>query len=94
LAQKTGKTKPKSYKRPKKYLEEGKGISIMLQPLRGYELLSLKCNNPSIGTAISTEQLPVLLEMSGSAHHPVGVIASSKVASHNVYEVDYCSLIA
>ena len=64
----------------------------MLKPLDGYKLLSLKCNNPSIGAAIRGEQLPVLVEPAGLIHHPVGIIASGKVGDQTIYEVDYCSL--
>jgi len=72
--------------------QESKGIPGMLQPLDGYTLLSLKCNNPSTGTAIKGEQLPVLVELSGLIHHPVGVIASGKVGEQYLCEFDYCSL--
>ena len=64
----------------------------MLQPLDGYKLLSLKCNNPVTGAAIEGRQLPVLVELSGLIHHPVGVIASTKVGDQVIYEVDYCSV--
>jgi uncharacterized membrane protein required for colicin V production len=97
----TGSKSPKRPKRsrrtprrPKKYVDETKGISKMLKPLRGYDLLSLSCNRPSTGAAISAEQLPVLLDLSDSVHHPVGVIASGKVDDLNICEVDYCSLTA
>ncbi|MHC4394456.1 MAG: hypothetical protein ACYS1A_02260 [Planctomycetota bacterium] len=68
------------------------GISTMFEPLEGYRLLSLKCNNPSTGAAIKVEQLPVLVELSGLTHQPVGVIASGKANDQTIYEVDYCSL--
>jgi len=68
--------------------------SILFEPLEGYNLLSLKCNNPSTGTAIKADQLPVLIELSGVIHHPVGVIASSLTEDQSIYEVDYCSLTA
>ena len=71
---------------------KGKGVPRMLRPLDGYKLLSLKCNNPSTGVAIKAEQLPVLVELSGSIHHPVGIITSGKVGDQTIYEVDYCSL--
>jgi len=74
--------------------EKRKGISDMLAPLDGYKLLSLKCNNPPAGAAITAKQLPVLVELSGLIHHPVGIIASGEVAGQTVYEVDYCSLTA
>ena len=38
--------------------------------------------------------MPVLVELSGLIHHPVGIIASGEVAGQTVYEVDYCSLTA
>jgi len=71
---------------------EGRGISGMLKPLDGYRLLSLKCNNPSTGRAIKTERLPVLVELSGLKHRPVGIVASGRIADQTVYEIDYCSL--
>jgi hypothetical protein len=43
---------------------------------------------------IKAEQLPVLVDLSGAIHHPVGVIASGKVGDLNICEVDYCSLAA
>ena len=66
----------------------------MLKPLDGYKLLSLKCNNPATGEAIYGEQLPVLVELAGLIHHPVGIIASAKIGEQTVYEVEYCSLTA
>jgi hypothetical protein len=73
-------------------IETPKNVSQMLEPLSGYELLSLKCNNPSVGAAITGEQLPVLVEMSGVVHRPVGVIASGKVGDEYLCEFDYCGL--
>ncbi|HDZ69231.1 MAG TPA: CvpA family protein, partial [Phycisphaerales bacterium] len=78
----------------KKSWKKRKGIPAMLKPLKGYRLLSLKCNNPSTGVAIKAEQLPVLVELSGLIHRPVGIIASGKVDDQIVYEVDYRSLTA
>jgi hypothetical protein len=86
--EKPAKEQSKASKRAGK----GGGISTMLKPLDGYRLLSLKCNNPSTGRAIKTERLPVLVELSGLVHHPVGIIASGKIADQIVYEIDYCSL--
>jgi hypothetical protein len=93
---KTSKKKRRPYKRrrPKKYVDETKGIAKMLEPLPGYKLLSLSCNNPSTGRPIRAEQLPVLIDLSYLVHHPVGVIASGKVDDQNICEVDYCSLTA
>jgi len=88
------KRRPYYKRRPKKYVEESRGISQMLRPLDGYRLLSLKCNNPSTGAVIKAEELPVLVELSGLIHHSVGIIASGKVSGQNIYEVDYCSLPA
>ena len=74
--------------------QERQAFSKMLKPLDGYRLLSLKCSNPSTGVAIKTQQLPVLVEISGLIHRPVGVIASGKIGDQLIYEVDYCSLTA
>lgn len=71
-----------------------KDIPQMLKPLDGYRLLSLKCNNPSTGVVIKAKQLPVLVELSGLIHYPVGVIASGEAGDQIIYEVDYCSLTA
>jgi uncharacterized membrane protein required for colicin V production len=67
-------------------------IAELLRPLPGYQLLSLKCNNPSTGSIITAEQLPVLTELSGKFHYPVGVIASGQADKQTVYQFDYCSL--
>ena len=71
-----------------------KGIGGMLEPLNGYKLLSLKCNNPPTRTKLKGKHLPVLVELSGIRHHCVGVIAAGKTGDgdESVYEVDYCSL--
>ena len=74
--------------------KDKKVFSQMLKPRHGYELLSLRCNKPPTGKPIRAQQLPVLVELSGPIHRPVGVIASGKVAGQTVYEVDYCSLAA
>jgi len=72
--------------------KEGRGVSGMLSPLDNYRLLSLKCSNPSTGMVLKTEQLPVLVELSGLIHHAVGIIASGEVDGQILYEVDYCSV--
>jgi len=79
---------------PTRAVRVSRDIPSMLRPLDGYKLLSLKCNNPSAGAAIKGGQLPVLVEVSGLTHHPVGVIASGKVGDRYVCEFDYCSLAA
>ncbi|MHC4720254.1 MAG: CvpA family protein [Planctomycetota bacterium] len=66
----------------------------LLKPLKGYKLLSLKCNNPSTGTPIRADRLPVLVELLGRVHHPVGVVASGQLGDSMIYEVDYCALTA
>jgi nucleotide-binding universal stress UspA family protein len=88
--------KPKEKRRfkPQTTVEKATGIPGMLKPLDGYKLLSLKCSNPSTGAAIKAEQLPLLIEMSGLVHHPVGIIASGKSENYDIYEIDYCSLTA
>jgi hypothetical protein len=67
-------------------------LSALLKPLEGYKLLALKCNEPAAGTAISGEQLPVLVEINGRVHHPVGIIAAGKSGEDTLYEIDYCAL--
>ena len=69
-------------------------IAEMLNVLGGYKLLSIKCNNPSVGEPVTAGQLPLLVELSGEVHHPVGVIASGRINEQLVYEFDYCSLTA
>ena len=76
----------------KKTRRRQKGFAGMLKPLEGYSLLSLKCNNPSTGSAIESQQLPVLEEPTGKTHPPVGIIASGKVGDQIIYEVDYCAV--
>lgn len=78
----------------KKKWDERKTLSKMLKPLDGYRLISLKCNNPSTGAAISAEQLPVLVDVSGLIHRPVGVVATGDVNGEVVHEVDYCGVAA
>jgi len=74
--------------------EKSKGFAALLKPLKGYSLLCLKCNNPSTTAAITAEQLPVLIDVSGRSHHPVGVIASGRLDGEKIYQIDYCSVIA
>ena len=78
----------------KKRWDELKVFSKMLKPLDGYRLISLKCNNPSAGAAISAEQLPVLVDSFGLIHRPVGVVATGDVNGEVVHEVDYCGVVA
>ena len=66
-------------------------VTGLLKPLEGCNILVLKCNEPKAGSAISGEQLPVLVEINGRTHHPVGIIASAKSGENKIYEVDYCS---
>lgn len=89
-----GKARPRRTKR--KYTspsrDSEKEFREMLRPLKDYKLLSLKCSNPSTGKAVSTAQLPVLVELSGLVHRPVGVVAAGEIKGDKVYEVDYCAL--
>ncbi len=64
----------------------------MLKAADGYRVLSLKCNNPPTGAAISADQLPVLVDLYGRSHPPVGAIVTAKVGQQTVYELDFCSL--
>ncbi|UCF00004.1 MAG: hypothetical protein JSV82_02775 [Planctomycetota bacterium] len=77
----------------KKSWQQRRAFLEMFKPLSGYKLLSLKCNNPSAGVGITAEQLPTLIEASGSVHHAVGIIAAAPINEQTtIYEVDYCSL--
>lgn len=69
-----------------------KTIGEVLRPMDGYELFSLKCNNPQTGSVVKGEQLPVLIEQSGAVHHAVGIVAAGTVKLKPVCELDYCSL--
>ena len=64
----------------------------MFKPIEGYMLLSLKCNTPAVRVELKGEQLPVLMELSGLIHHPVGVIAAGNIDKQTVWEADYCSV--
>ncbi|MHC4389233.1 MAG: CvpA family protein [Planctomycetota bacterium] len=84
------KKKTKRRPRPRRPARQTQGIRKMLKPMQGYKLLSLSCNSPETGSPISAEELPVLIELTGAVHHPVGVIASGRVDDENICEVDYC----
>jgi hypothetical protein len=56
----------------------------------GYKMLSLKCNSPDKGAAITGKDLPVLLDSEDIAYYPCGVVATAKIAGNVTYEVDYC----
>ena len=88
------KTPTRQEKRIDEYRHSLTGLASMLKPLEGYSLLSLKCNNPVVGSEITGRQLPVLNEMSGRIHKPVGVIACGKLGNEFIYEIDFCSVTA
>jgi hypothetical protein len=69
-------------------------VAMMLKARKGYRLLSLKCNIPAVGAPTDADQLPILEDLTGAIHYPVGVIASGKVGEQTIYQVDYCSLSA
>ncbi|MCJ7693744.1 MAG: CvpA family protein [Sedimentisphaerales bacterium] len=91
---KVAKPEEEEGEQKKKKWDELKAFSKMLKPLDGYRLISLKCNNPSTGAAISAEQLPVLVDSFGLIHRPVGVVATGDVNGEVVHEVDYCRVVA
>ncbi len=83
------------YRKPGSKIGGGMGsTAAMLMPLDGYKLVSLKCKNPPVGSELSGEQLPVLIELGGGKHHAIGVIAKGTMENESevIYEVDFCSL--
>jgi hypothetical protein len=64
----------------------------LLKPASGYVLLSLRCNTPPVGSATRGEQLPSLIDSTGVAQYPCGVLACGKVDDSTVFEFDYCSI--
>lgn len=73
---------------------EAEGLAALLEPLEGYSLLSLKCNNPSADGVIPGRQLPVLIDLTRRTHYAVGIVAAGKDGEQNIYQVDYCSVPA
>ena len=67
-------------------------LSSMLKPANGYILVSLKCNTPETGAAIPGNQLPLLIDSTGTVHNPCGLIAQGSVEGKTIFEVDYCSI--
>jgi len=80
--------------RPRQQSKESKENKLpqMLKPANGYRLLSLKCNTPAVGSAIRGEQLPTLIDASGTVHRPCGLLAAGKTSDGTIFELDYCSL--
>jgi hypothetical protein len=68
-------------------------VNSLLSVPEGYSLVSLSCNSPALGQTIKSQQLPTLTDLSGTVHHPVGVIASGQVGKQIIYELDYCSVV-
>ena len=77
--------------RPERQSSRENKLPQMFKPAQGYSLLSLKCNNPAVGSAITGEQLPSLIDSTGAIHRPCGLIAAGKVEGSKVFEVDYCA---
>jgi len=69
-----------------------KSVAALLKPLKGYQLLALKCNNPTTGESVTAQQLPVLLEANGKRHHAAGVIAAGNLGDETIWELDYTSV--
>jgi uncharacterized membrane protein required for colicin V production len=74
-----------------KPIEEFDLLQVLTVP-DGYKLLALKCNNPSAGSSISGNQLPVLVDMEAGVYNPTGIIASGQTDGKVVYEIDYRSM--
>ena len=64
----------------------------LLKPLKGYTILSLKCNIPAAGSATPGEQLPTLIDSTGAAHHSCGIVTGGSIGDDTIFEFDYCSL--
>jgi hypothetical protein len=90
-APETGESTESANQQTDTQVTQRKAAELFKSP-QGYQLLSLKCNNPATGAAIGADQLPVLVEVSGTIHHPIGVIASAKLDAATLYEVDFCTL--
>ncbi|MFH1615152.1 MAG: CvpA family protein [Planctomycetota bacterium] len=69
-------------------------VTTLLSPRSGYQIISLKCSNPSTGMQINSAQFPVLYDVSGHVHHPAGLVAAGRLGAVLTYEVAYCSLDA
>jgi hypothetical protein len=80
---------PADEKKPQKAAGNVAGI---LKARTGYRLISLKCNILAVGAPTNADQLPVLEDLTGAVHYPVGIVASGKVGEQTIYEVDYCAL--
>jgi hypothetical protein len=76
---------------PSRKIKEIK-LPRILKSAKGYIVLSLKCNTPAVGSAISGEQLPTLVDSAGVIHQPCGILAGGKVGGNTIFEFDYCSL--
>ncbi len=84
------KTKKRRYSPRTASRKTTKGLANLLETGTDYKLLSLKCSNPPTGSPLTGSRLPTLRELSGTVHHPVGVVAAATVGGETVYEVDYC----
>ncbi len=57
-------------------------------------LISLKCNNPPVGSPIIAAQYPVLIDITGNKYKPIGVAAQAVVDNKPVVQIEFCSLKA
>lgn len=86
-------TEKKKFK-PITKVAKAEGLAALLATAEGYSLISLKCNNPSVGSVIKGEQLPSLVEVSGRIHRPAGIIAAGTAGNQTICQFDYCCLPA
>jgi hypothetical protein len=70
--------------------QQGNKLPRMFKFPAGYQMLSLKCNNPAAGAALGGDQLPALIDFDGVAYYPCGVVATARIEGNMAYEVDYC----
>lgn len=69
-----------------------KPVAQLLMPLNEYKIIDLKCNTPAVGSPISPQDLPTLIDAYGKAHCAVGIIASGKIGDRTIYQFDYCAV--
>ncbi len=67
-------------------------LSAILATMKGYANVAVSCkiNNPT--ATIDSSNFPVLLDVQGNEHYPVGVVSGGRKDGNYVYQLDYCSV--